>query len=430
MFELIPPPGGASTNADNPAVEMPIYMEYVARTREHSYRALAADGLSRTPINPYEEIWTQIADIPLEPPPGLITNDGPDGVVERVAMVLRPVAGSKLKWEFANWPGGGVGPSHPSGSTKPLSRVIPANFGNKNGIPGAYQPALTGAPVYDGHVWLVDGLNHYVEFPYGSPPGLTAPVLTFYRYTGGTGGAAGGGEVGPTGPTGHVGATGPTGPTGPPGAAGPAGPAGATGSTGPTGPPGSMAMVLGRAGNDIGQHLDTVDPSNPSTTLIGNSSDSYDPADRNIAVNVFRPQLSTLEFEVAGQLTLTIPGAAITDTNISVGIRVDNGSVLGAMQYIIPDSSSSFYSNLTLNWYYKMVATTTSDGANPGPVAFTWSAHGFLYAPGGSARGGANAGTFTFTPAGANAPFTVYMTNNRNYSMAVTKYNHVFRLIA
>ena len=105
MFQLLPLPGGASTNVDNPAVEMPIYMEYVTRTREHSYRALAADGLSRTPINPYEEIWTEIQDIPLEPP-GLITNDGPDGVVERVAMVLRPVAGSKLKWEFASWYGG------------------------------------------------------------------------------------------------------------------------------------------------------------------------------------------------------------------------------------------------------------------------------------------------------------------------------------
>ena len=425
MFELLPMPGGASTNVDNPAVEMPIYMEYVTRTREHSYRALAADGLSRTPINPYEEIWTEIQDIPLEPP-GLITNDGPDGVVERVAMVLRPVFGSKLKWEFAGWYGGNP-PGQPA-ITKQLSRVIPANFGNKDGVPGAYQPTLTGAPTYDGHTWVVDGLNHYVEFPYGTPAGLTAPVLTFYRYTGGTGGASsGGGGVGPSGPAGHIGATGPTGPSG---AAGPTGATGATGPTGPTGPFGSMTQVLSRAGTDIGLHTDNVNPNTVSSTLIGNSGASYDPSDRNIAVSVFRPQLSTLEFEVAGQLRLTIPVSAITDTQITVGIRVNNGSVLGGTTFIIQDSISSSYSDVTLDWYYKMVATTTSSGANLDPVNFTWSAHGLLCTPTTSSRGAADAGTFTFTPSSTNTPFTVYMTNNRNYAMQVTKYNHVFRIIA
>jgi hypothetical protein len=424
-FQILPMPGGASTNVDNPAVEMPIYMEYVTRTREHSYRALAADGLSRTPINPYEEIWTELGEILPDPYPNQQVNAGPEGVVERVAMVLRPVAGSKLKWEFASWYG--ATPPVQAAITTPLSRVIPANFGNKDGVPGAYQPTLTGVPAYNGHTWIVDGLNHYVEFPYGTPAGLTAPVLTFYRYTGGTGGAStGGGGVGPTGPTGPSGVIGPT---GPPGAAGPTGATGATGPTGPSGP-GSMDLVLSRAGTDIGQHTDNVDPNTASSTLIGNSSASYDPADRNIAVSVFRPQLSTLEFEVAGRLRLTIPGAAITDTRITVGIRVNNGSVLGGTTFVIEDSISSYYSNVTMDWYYKMVTTTTSDGAGLDPVAFTWSAHGFLCTPNRSTKAAADTGTFTFTPSSTNTPFTVYMTNNRNYTMEVTKYNHVFRLIA
>jgi hypothetical protein len=190
-----------------------------------------------------------------------------------------------------------------------------------------------------------------------------------------------------------------------------------------------LALVLSRAGTDIGQHTDNVDPNTASSTLIGNSSASYDPSDRNIAVSVFRPQLSTLEFEVAGRLRLTIPSAATTDTQITVGIRVNNGSVLGETTFIILDFVSSSYSDVTLDWYYKMIATTTSSGTGLDPVNFTWSAHGLLCTPTTQTETAAAAGTFTFTPS-TNTPFTVYMTNNRNYTMEVTKYNHVFRLIA
>ena len=110
MFELLPmdppvtQPQTVLTNADNPAVEAPIYIENVARTREHTYRALAADGLSRVPVPP-RAIWNQISEIPLVAEPAQTINAGPEGVVERVAMVLRPVAGSNLKWEFASWVG-------------------------------------------------------------------------------------------------------------------------------------------------------------------------------------------------------------------------------------------------------------------------------------------------------------------------------------
>jgi hypothetical protein len=183
----------ATTGADNPVAEFPIYIENALCTREYSHRALAADGLHRIPVDPYEEFWNQLAEIPRDPP-SLVVNAGPGaGVVELVAMVLQPAIGSKLKWEFADWVGSNGPPATPNVST-PLSRVIPATFGL-----GAYQPTLTGAPAHDGHSWVVDGLNHFVEFPYGPPAGLPdAPVLTFYRYTGATGG--GGGTTSGTGP--------------------------------------------------------------------------------------------------------------------------------------------------------------------------------------------------------------------------------------
>lgn len=173
-----------SASVDNPAVERPIHIDYLSRTREYSYRAEAADGIERVPINPADSIWDQLSQIPPSQPTLTVNAGAGPNFVERVAMVLRPVAGSKLKWEFDSWYGA-TPPVQPA-ITTPLSRVIPANFGNKDGVPGAYQPTLTGAPAYDGHSWIVDGLNHYVEFPYGTPAGLTAPVLTFYRYTGTT----------------------------------------------------------------------------------------------------------------------------------------------------------------------------------------------------------------------------------------------------
>ena len=66
----------ATTAADNPAIESPIYIENISRRREKSYRALAADGHHRTPINPSEECWNQLADIPHNPP-SLVVNAGP-----------------------------------------------------------------------------------------------------------------------------------------------------------------------------------------------------------------------------------------------------------------------------------------------------------------------------------------------------------------
>jgi hypothetical protein len=185
----------ATTNYDNPATEPPIYIENVSHTRENDYRATAADGLNQPPVNPTEVVWNDYSAIPVAGPPGGLTpNGGPVGPpVELVSMVLAPVPGSALKWQFASWAPPGPPPTPiPSGAGDPLCRVVPATFGNLQDNPGAYTPVLTspaGPPLpYDGHTWVVDGQNHYVEFPYGGPPATVSLTLQFYRYTGSTGG--------------------------------------------------------------------------------------------------------------------------------------------------------------------------------------------------------------------------------------------------
>lgn len=178
----------ASTNADNPAVEEPIYIENVSRAREHVYRATAADGLHRFPVDAGEEVWMQYEQIPLTPDPALVVNGPAIGVVQLIQMQLQPVAGSTLKFEEAAVQPVPLPPPQP-GTPGQLSRVIPATYGNKNLLPGAYQPTLTasvgGVIPYDGHTWVLDGLNRYIEFPYGVPAGYSGTfTLRFYRYTG------------------------------------------------------------------------------------------------------------------------------------------------------------------------------------------------------------------------------------------------------
>jgi hypothetical protein len=166
-------------------VEAPIYIE----SSSHAYRDFATNGLNRSPVHP-EEIWRQIELIPPVPPPGLVENGGPslpDGVVELVAMIIQPVAGSKDKGEFRGWANSAPPTPNPGGDPE-ISRVIPATFGAKNGAPGPYQPTMSGAPPYDGRTWVVDGIERCVKFPHGRLPASNCPlVLTFYRYTGLTG---------------------------------------------------------------------------------------------------------------------------------------------------------------------------------------------------------------------------------------------------
>jgi hypothetical protein len=322
----------ATTATDNPASESPIYIESISSRRESSYRALAADGHHRTPINPSEECWNQLADIPHNPP-SLDVNAGPGaGVVELAAMVLKPVVGSKLKWEFANWVGGSGPPTTPNVST-PLSRVIPATFGL-----GAYQPTLTGAPAHDGHSWVVDGLNHYVEFPYGPPPGLpAAPVLTFYRYTGITNGGGSGGSGGGSGP-----------------------------------------LVLNRSRFTFLNAL--ISTAWPAYGIGAEAVSAYDPEHRCIPVEAFVDNQSIFTFEVAGLLSSYLnnpPGSIAND--VLVAIKVGNvfsgnantlTTLLGPITVNLP-SNGFFRQNVV--WSYRLTATRTPSNTLNG-LAFVWTA--------------------------------------------------------
>ncbi len=328
-------PMPTTTATDNPASESPIYIESISSRRESSSRALAADGHHRTPINPSEECWNQLADIPHNPP-SLDVNAGPGaGVVELAAMVLKPVVGSKLKWEFANWVGGSGPPATPNVST-PLSRVIPATFGL-----GSYQPTLTGAPAHDGHSWVVDGLNHYVEFPYGPPPGLpAAPVLTFYRYTGITNGGGSGGS----------------------------------GGSGP--------LVLNRARFVITQSNDLPNISTawPDYGIGAGAVSAYDPDHRCIPVEALVDNQSIFTFEVAGVLTSKLnnpPNSIANDVLVAIKVGdVFSGNantlttLLGPITVNLP-SNDFFEQNVV--WSYRLTATRTPSNTLNG-LAFVWTA--------------------------------------------------------
>jgi hypothetical protein len=422
----------ASTNVDNPAIERPIYIENLVRTREHSYRAEAANGISRIPINAVEECWDKFSDIPLEPPPELITNGGPYGVIERVAIGLYPI--SKHKGVFGGW----AYPSPPPEfqASVPISRVIPANFGN-----GGYQPTLilpgVGPTPYDGHSWLIDGLNHYIEFPYGIPENISGPpVLTFYRYNGPTGG---GGEVlsgppGDPGPTGPTGATGPVGPTS----------SGAEGLTGAEGPMGGIGFssLLNKAGVAVGTFQAPIDIL--ATTIIDNTqTNTYYPSTRLVPMSVIAPLLSTLEFDVAGIMESEVSGEdyeTVAQFGIWVGDVDENTTttknVLGIVR--CPLADVSFTGNLC--WSYKMVATHVSGNVFDS-LAFRWSGQARLSNGTGTVMTfGFNSGFFQYenvsellTAHDDKIPFTLYV-NNEFLSgpgqLTVTKFNHIFRLVA
>ena len=210
--------------------------------------------------------------------------------------------------------GRGAPPNPPS---EPLSRVIPASFG----AGGAYQPALTGAPAYDGHTWLVDGHNHCVEFPYGSPPGLAAPVLTFYRYTGTTGG------------------------------------------TGPSN------IYLNRAVYDAAPTTIYV---RPSPTFVG-SPGSYDPGHRTIPMDTLYPVNSTFSFEASGLYRANVSGADLK-SRPQFGIMVgDYAATNGVLGLITLELDPAFYGALS-TWSYKLIATQVESNPGPNGLRFIWTA--------------------------------------------------------
>ena len=366
--------------ADGAATEGPIRIEHLTRRRECTPRVLITDSFDRAPTDPAEEFWSQASEIPLDPELNQQVNAGPEGVVERVAMALRPVAGSKLKWEFASWAAPTPAPEHQA--SVPISRVIPANFGN-----GGYQPTLTlpgvGPTPYDGHTWLVDGLNHYVEFPYGAPEGISGPpVLTFYRYTGATG-------------------------------------------------LGDTPLYLNRAATPA-LHQDPITTS-PAGTFIG-GADGYDPADRLIPVNALAPS-GTFSFETSGRATYN-QELSPAHIRFQVGIMVgdDYESVNNVMGLVAAGADTTLIDEY--DWAYKMTATRSPAGE----PRFAWTAEITLCQGDTTFKQQAAAGVFDF----GNIPqinnslrFSLYATNPDLSATAapgagvvVIKGVHVFKRIA
>lgn len=353
---------------DNPASESPIYIEYALRSREYSFRAYT-DGLNQIPPTHPDLIWNEISKIPPEPPAGLIANGGElydndtgYGVVELVSLVLRPTAGSDLKWEFYAWAACGC-PTHVEFPT--ISRAIPATFGNKSGLLGAYRPTLTGAPIYDGHTWVLDSVNHCIEFPYGFPTSNVPKELTlnFYRYTGVVGGGVSGpaGPAGNSGPPGETGAAGPAGPAGANGAAGPAGEAGAAGPAAD----GTAALAINWASRP-GEATDYLD-STTSQKIIGLiNGDGYTPSDRLIPLGLLVPN-KTFEFEATGEIVYSGEEPIAFD----LGVLVGNDPAPSPVTTLFGLVSGRVIGNAI--WDYRTIATVTQGAAGSGSFTLRYS---------------------------------------------------------
>jgi hypothetical protein len=217
------------TATDNLNVEQAIFVEYFARAREQTYRAVTADASQRFPVIT-EDVWSldlaagvvgltpTIDPITIPngfgfppstgPPPGLVVNGAwGAGYVQLCEVSLSPVtvgaATSSIKFGFfsAAAPVPAPVPPFDNAPVVAIDRVIPATWGEFNEEFGLYKPELfnsLGISVpYDGHTWVIDGFNRVIEFPSGAPPDMgtapALPLLRFYRYCGPTAasGAAG-----------------------------------------------------------------------------------------------------------------------------------------------------------------------------------------------------------------------------------------------
>jgi hypothetical protein len=193
----------------NPGIELPIYIESLSEQRRHWYTATQGDAVHRHPVK-LEEIWNshdlvpdylsanwtnvvqQMANdgdtsgAPLAGPPPILTL--------RKNKPLTNIAGTN-KYEV-------VGPN-------PIRQVVTATFGLPAPLApncGAVVTATAAPTTVQGYTpvirdakgaihpmiassWVIDGINHYVEFPYGVPSNMVAPFeLTYFEYTGTYGG--------------------------------------------------------------------------------------------------------------------------------------------------------------------------------------------------------------------------------------------------
>ena len=182
--------------SQNDGTEPPIFIETFHQQRRHWYTATNGDAVHRFPIR-LTEIWNEYDSIPDVPAAGLINDGDIAGVVELFkSRALAQIAGTTHKFELAATPAD-------------LAEVITATTGQISPVAGSAAPTLTGAPAtgytpviqdaigavfpMQASIWVADGENNFVEFPYGVPPAMVPPfALTFFRYIGVTGGGAGG----------------------------------------------------------------------------------------------------------------------------------------------------------------------------------------------------------------------------------------------
>jgi len=412
---------------DNPASEEPIYIEYALRTRDYSFRAYT-DGLNQIPTHP-DLIWNEMSKIPPEPPAGLTANNGAlydnvtgFGVVELVSLVLRPTAGSNLKWEFYAWAACGC-PTHPE--FPPISRVVPATFGNKSGLLGAYRPTLTGAPIYDGHTWVLDGVNQYVEFPYGFPaPNIPKELtLNFYRYTG----VIGGGTAGPAGPAGNSGPPGETGPTGPAGAAGAAGLAGAAGPAGEAGPSPDATTTLALNWASRPAESATLFDANDTQKII-DIVDGYKPMDRSIPLGLLVPN-KIFEFEATGEIITSGDSPPF-----ELGVLVGHDSTPTSATKLVGNIYGTVSGHMAI-WDYRTILTVKAVDS----VSFTleyWTRMSIIRSGGSGAgtvveQGYQGTGTVVVPYDSLDIIFSLFGRSELTGAqiISVKKYHHLFRQV-
>ena len=191
---------------ENPGIEQPIYIESFSEHRRHWYTATEGDAVHRFPVQ-LGEIWNQYLLVGAFDSAGIqaLVNDGDaDGlgvVTLRKNKALSLVPGTTQKYQLTS-------------PDPPIAHVITATKGQVAPVAGHVGPVTTAVAAPSGitgytpvitdangtihpmqaSTWVVDGVNAYVEFPYGVPSDMVAPfTLTFYEYTGITGG----GSMGP-----------------------------------------------------------------------------------------------------------------------------------------------------------------------------------------------------------------------------------------
>jgi len=179
-------------NYGEPGSEHPFYVENLQTHRIHDRTRQSTDGLLRDPVM-VEEIWVDYDQIPFPPDATLTTDNSSAGVVSlRQSRLLKPLSGSRNKWEIAD-----LGPS--------LKFVITSVAGIAYQISGDAAPTLAGFPasgytpvikdakgsthLMNAVVWVVDYIKHLVVFPHGVPSNMVSPFeITFFEYTGAYGG--------------------------------------------------------------------------------------------------------------------------------------------------------------------------------------------------------------------------------------------------